>query len=120
LTERKVFARDAGSGDWTTVHELGEGSGASLEGIASSGGRIVVVATDSTLVSEDGLSWQIFPQADLFEAVSNVIYGNEEFLAPMETFLARSEDGIEWTYTSVPGYQFSGVVVYGGDAYVAE
>jgi hypothetical protein len=81
-------------GDWTTP-VLG---GADLTGVAYGDGRWVAVGPGRSLISDDGESWEIFPQEIDLDRVS---FGLDVFLATGNGLLYSSPDGFRWTESAL-------------------
>ena len=70
--------------------------GDDLTGVAFGDGRWVAVGAGRSVISDDGVDWESFPQEFDLERVS---FGNGVFLATSEDALYSSPDGIRWTAT---------------------
>ena len=78
------------AGDWTTPVF----GGADLTGVAYGDGRWVAVGPGRSLISDDGASWEIFPQEFDLERVA---FGLDHFLAIGDGRIYSSPDGFRWT-----------------------
>jgi len=80
------------SGNWATPVFGGD----DLTGVAYGDGRWVAVGAGRSVISDDGVDWESFPQEFDLERVA---FGSGLFLATSEDALYSSPDGIRWTAT---------------------
>jgi hypothetical protein len=82
------------NGDWA-IPVFG---GDDLTGVAYGDGRWVAVGPGRSIISDDAVSWESFPQEfDLLR----VAYGEGVFLATSAEAMYSSPDGIRWTMTEL-------------------